>query len=232
MTIFGDILSDALGNLFVVGGNDNRAAKLLSEGELVPAKIYAIRCVDRSDSAETWSYGLDLQTSNGPLRASVEQRVLGPAASHLTLGRNVKARHLNGKVGIDWEATAREAGLDPGESSSLPGKTLRKPLEPGVEDNRFNSKRLKNGTRAIAKVVELEPYVAFGMPTQQMNITVAFTDGSAPREVVIKRALVPSYGAEQLTVGAKVPIAVDAKNPDKISIDWFELCEPAANLVS
>lgn len=226
MAIISDVLGDALGNLFVVGGNDKRAAKLLSEGELVPAKIYAIRCVDRSDSAETWSYGLDLQTSNGPIRASVEQRVLGPAASHLTLGRNVKARHLKGRIGIDWEATAREAGIDPGPSSSLPGKTLRKPLEPGIEDNRFNSKRLKNGSRATATVVALEPYVAFGMPTQQMNITIEMADDQSPREAVVKRALIPSYGAERLTVGAVVPVAVDTKNPDKISIDWFEFCDP------
>ncbi|MBI5310908.1 MAG: hypothetical protein HZB14_07795 [Actinobacteria bacterium] len=222
-----DFLGGALNDLFVVGGNDKKSLKLMEEGELVPATIYAIKCRDVSDGGETWTWGLDLQTSSGPLRASVQQSIPGATNGFLKLGAQVKARHLNGRVAIDWAATAANnpsADLNP-DAGNLPGKTLKKPLEPGIEDNRFNSKLLKNGTRAKAKVTGFEQFMMLGMPTQNWNIKLAVDDGPAPRQVLVKKALVPSYGAYLLAEGAELTVAVDANKPERVAIDWVATCE-------
>jgi hypothetical protein len=222
-----DLLGGALGDLFVLGGNDKKALKLMAEGELVPATIYAIKCRDVSDGGETWTWGLDLQTSGGPLRASVQQSIPGATDGFLKLGAQIKARHLAGRVAIDWAATAANnprASLDP-DAGNLPGKTLKKSLEPGIEDNRFDSKLLKNGARAKAEVTGYEQFMMMGMPTQNWNINLAVEDGPAPRQVLVKKALVPSYGAYLLAAGAEVDVAVDASKRERVAIDWKTTCE-------
>src|SRR5690349_12844976 len=111
MSILGDLVGNLVGgvfdNLFTGGRTDKKLARLAQEGELVPATIYAIRVVTSADNADEWTYGLDLTTTNGPLRASVRQRLI-PEAWRAPLGGRVLARHLDGRVAIDWPATLEE----------------------------------------------------------------------------------------------------------------------------
>ena len=65
MGILGDIVGDALGNLFAAGRTDAKLERLREEGELVAATIYAIRVVSKSDAADEYSYGLILQRPRG-----------------------------------------------------------------------------------------------------------------------------------------------------------------------
>ena len=60
MGFLDDVVGDALGNLFTGGRSDTKLERLHEEGELVPATIYAIRIVSKSDAADEYSYGLDL----------------------------------------------------------------------------------------------------------------------------------------------------------------------------
>ena len=108
MGILDDVVGDALGNLFTGGRGDKKLRRLHEEGELVPATIYAIRIVSKGDAADEYSYGLDLATSAGPLRASVRQQLV-PDPWRAPLGARVLARHLAGAVAIDWPATLDEA---------------------------------------------------------------------------------------------------------------------------
>jgi hypothetical protein len=220
-----DIAGDALGNLFGGGRTDKKLERLEQAGELVPATIYAIRVVGHPDSDE-WTYGLDLTTSAGPLRASVRQQPL-PDQWRAPLGAHVLARHLDGKVAIDWPATLTEAGVEH-DASLLAGKTLKTPLEPGVDDDRINRKRLRDGVRVEAEIVAREEVTVMGMTTQNRWLELRLSDGGAPRSVVLAREHVPPYAESLAQVGARVPVAVDPARPDRVTIDWPSAAEQHA----
>jgi hypothetical protein len=221
-----DIASDALGNLFTGGRTDKKLERLGQEGELVPATIYAIRVVTRSDSADEWTYGLDLVTSAGPLRASVRQQPR-PDQWRAMLGAHVLARHLDGKVAMDWPATLNEAGVHH-DTTLLAGKTLKTTLEPGIDDDRINRKRLRDGVRTEAEILAREDVEVMGMPTENRRLELRLDDGDGPRTVVLKREFVPPYADTLAQVGARVPVAVDPGRPDRVTIDWPSAAEQAA----
>ena len=214
--MLGGILEGVLDNLFVTGRRDRGLERLIAEGERVPAQVYAIKVHDTSDSGEVWLLGLDLQTSGGPLRASVRQKPI-PHGELVTLGAHVVAVHRNGRVAIDWPETLRQRGLEAGPASILAGRTTRKPLEPGIQDNRVNAKRLREWTPATASVVSLTDTVVLGMPTENVNLELD-VDG---RRLSKRSALVPRYARLALEPGAALPIAIHPSKPDKFEIDWI-----------
>jgi hypothetical protein len=228
MGLLDDLFGGVFDNLFVVGRTDRRLRRLAKQGELVPATIYAIRVVAKSDGGDEWTYGLDLVTSSGPLRASVRQQLI-PQPWRAPLGGRVLARHLKGRVAIDWPATLAEAGVDD-DRILLAGRTLRKPLEPGVEDGYVNAKRLRTGTRTEAEVLAVEPVTVMGMPTENRRMELRLDDAgvAGPRTVVLKREYVPPYVQSLAVVGARLPVAVDQKKPDRVTVDWPAVAEAAA----
>lgn len=187
MGLFGDIVGDALGNVFSGGRTDKKLEQLGEEGELVPATIYAIRCASVGDSGEEWTYDLDLATTSGPLRAAVRQQLI-PDPWRAPLGGHVLARHLDGKVAIDWPATLDEAGVEH-HASLLAGKTLKAPF-------------------------------VMGMPTQNMRLELRLDDDGTGRDVVLAREYVPPYAHLLAAAGGRVPVAVDPKRPDRVTVDW------------
>jgi hypothetical protein len=224
--IFDLLLDGVLDNLFAGGRTDKKLARLAEEGELVPATIYAIKVVAHSDTADDWYYGIDLVTSAGPLRASVKQHLI-PDPWRAPLGGRVLARHLDGRVAIDWPATLAEAGVDP-PTSLLAGKTLKKPLDPGIQDGHFNAKRLREGTRCEAEVLASEMHELLGMATQNRRLELRLDELGGSRTVVLKREAVPPYVESLVVVGARVPVAVDRKKPDRVTVDWPAFAEAEA----
>jgi len=208
------IFDGALDNLFVSGGGDKALERLHERGELVPATIYAIRVVTRSDSADEWTYGLDLVTSGGPLRVAVRQRLI-PDPWRAPLGGHVLARHLDGQAAIDWPATLDEAGVAH-QASFIAMGTLKKPLQPGIDDDTINRKRLRDGTRTEAQIVSSRPVEVMGMATENRRIELRVED----RTVVLKRELVPPYAQALAVAGAMLPVALDPKRPERVTIDW------------
>lgn len=231
MNLLDDLLGGVFDNLFVGARRDKKLERLAEQGELVPATIYAIKIVARSEDADDWTYGLDLVTSGGPLRASVRQRLI-PDPWRAPLGGRVLARHLKGRVAIDWPATLAEMGVEV-DVGLLAGKTLKKTLEPGVVDGYVNAKRLRDGTRAEGEIVAIEPVVMMGMPTQNSRIELRLHDGASGggRTVTLKREYVPAYVQSLAIVGARVPVAVDAKRLDRVTVDWPRAAEAAAGIV-
>lgn len=225
------LLDDLLGNLFVGGRTDRKLARLAEQGELVPATIYAIRLKTRSDSADEWTYGLDLVTSAGPLRASVRQTLV-PDAWRAPLGGRVLARHLDGKIAIDWPATLTDLGVEHHAGSLLAGKTVKTTLQPGVDDDRINHRRLRDGRRAEAVIVAREEVEVIGMPTENRRLELRVEDDGGPRSVVLKRELVPPYADALAAVGARVPVAIDPKRADRVTIDWPAAAQAAAGPAS
>jgi hypothetical protein len=141
----------------------------------------------------------------------------------------VLARHLKGRVAIDWPATLAEMGVED-DRRLLAGRTLRKPLEPGVEDTYVNAKRLRNGTRTEAEVLAVEEVTVMGMPTENRRMELRLDDPAVggPRTVVLKCEYVPPYVQPMAVAGARVPVAVDPKKPDRVTVDWPAVAEAAA----
>ena len=192
----------------------------------MPATIYAIRVVVKSDSADEWTYGIDLVTSSGPLRASVRQQLI-PQPWRAPLGGRVLARHLDGRVAIDWPATLAEAGVED-DRILLAGKTLKQPLEPGVEDGTVNAKRLRDGTRVEAELLAEEPVSVLGMPSQTRRLTLRLARGAPVRAKWAQAGARPAVRGDARGLGARLPVAVDPKKPDRITIDWPAFAEAAA----
>jgi len=212
----------ALDNLFVAGGNDKALKRLHERGELVPATIYAIRVVSKSDSADEWTYGLDMVTSGGPLRVAVRQQLI-PDPWRAPLGGRVLARQLDGLAAIDWPATLDEAGV-PHQASFIAIKTLKKPLEAGIDDNSIDRKRLRDGMRTEAQIVSSQPVEVMGMATENRRIELRVGD----RTVVLKREHVPPYAQALAVAGAVLPVALDPKRPERVTIDWPTAATAAA----
>ncbi len=228
MGIFDLLIDGVLDNVFTGGRTDKKLQRLAEEGELVPATIYAIKVVAHSDTADDWYYGLDMVTSAGPLRASVKQHLI-PDAWRATLGGRVLARHLDGRVAIDWPATLAEAGVE-SPTSLLAGKTLKKPLEPGVQDGHVSAKRLRDGTRCEAEVLANEMHELLGMPTQNRRLELRLGEPGGLRTVGLAREGVPEYAAALAEVGRRLPVAVDPKKPERVTVDWPSAAERAAGV--
>ncbi len=208
------VFDGALDNLFVVGGGDKALARLHERGELVAATIYAIRVVTKSDSADEWTYGLDLVTSDGPLRVAVRQQLI-PDPWRAPLGARVLARHLDGQAAIDWPATLDEAGVSH-QASFVAIKTLKKPIEAGIDDDAINRKRLRDGVRSEAQLVASRPVEVMGMATENRRIELRVED----RTIVLERELVPAYAQTLAVPGAVLPVALDPKRSERVTIDW------------
>ena len=226
MGFLDDLVGDALGNLFTGGRSDKQLERLHEEGELVPATIYAIRIVSKGEDADEYSYGLDLVTSAGPVRASVRQQLI-PDPWRAPLGARVLARHLAGAVAIDWPATLDEAGVAH-QAGFIAIKTLKTPLEPGIDDARIDHRRLRDGIRADAQILSSEPVEVMGMPTQNRRLELRVDDEAGPRTVLLKRELIPPYAHALAVTGGRVPVAIDPKRPDRVTIDWPSAAEAAA----
>lgn len=230
MGILDELLGGVFDNLFTGARRDRKLERLAAEGELVPATIYAIKVVTHSETADDWYYGIDLVTSAGPLRASVKQQLI-PDAWRAPLGGRVLARHLDGRVAIDWPATLAEAGVEP-QTGLLAGKTLKKPLEPGIQDGYVNGKRLRDGTRTEAEVLANELVEVLGMPTQNRRLELRLDGPGGSRTVLLKQQYVPPYAVALAEVGARLPVAVDPKRPDRVTVDWPAAAEVAAGIAT
>lgn len=228
MGIIDDVLGDALGNLFTGGRADKRLARLAEQGELVPATIYAIRVVSRGEDADEWTYGLDLDTTAGPLRAAVRQQLI-PDPWRAALGARVLARHLDGQVAIDWPATLDAAGAAH-HASFMAIKTLKAPLEPGIDDGRINRKRLRDGVRAAALIVSSAPVEVMGMPTHNRRLELRIDADGGPRTVLLEREYVPPYASTLAIAGARLPVAIDRRRADRVTIDWPSAAQTAAGI--
>lgn len=228
MSIIGDVVTDALSNVFTFARRDRGLERLMAEGELLPARIYAIRYVEQHDTADTWLYGLDVPTAAGPLRVTVRQQLL-PEPERAHLGATVLVRHRDGEVAIDWEETLRRAGVDLGEDPAVGFRTkqLRQPIEPGVDHRGSDRSRLQKGRRAQARITGIAPVVVMGMSTDAWNVRLVVDDDGAARPVASRRMRVPAFAVHLLVEGTTVPVAIDRRRPDRVTVDWASAAEQA-----
>jgi hypothetical protein len=206
---------------FFGGRTDRKLKKVLTRGEVLPARIDGIK-VTSNEGTETHTWGLQVHGDGGTFRAGVRQR-LTPHPEHSRLGLEVLVRHYQGRVVVDWPATLEQVGIPAGQASILATPRRRVPL-PGIEDQRINRRRLSHGRRTTATLAGFEPVELMGMPTRNWNLLL-HVEG---REVLLKREDVPEYAVYLLNGGATLPVAVDPKKPDRVTVDWVAAAEADA----
>jgi hypothetical protein len=228
-----DLVGDALGTL-TPGPRNRRLEALVRDGELLPATIDGLRVRRGGDTADEHWVSVTVRGATGPFRASVRQSLI-PHAREARLGTAVLVRHLDGRIAVDWPASLRALGValdgdEAGGRAIIAGKTLKRPLPPGIDDDRLSRKQLARGVPARARVTAVEDMLIFGMPTMNKHLHLAVDDhsGSGERPVTVMRAYIPDYAAALVTVGAVLPVAVDRGRPDKLTIDWATAAEAAA----
>jgi len=212
------ILEDLLGTLLDRGGrSDRRLRRLIEEGQRTTARVEGLHIVSKSETADDHTWRLAVRAPMGEFVTGVRQRLI-PREDLVALGTELDVIHHDGHVAIDWPASIeRMTGAPDPRASLVPGKSKTDPPAPGIVDERLDRKRLEQGERTTGRVVTATPMVLMGVATQNQNITLLLADG---RQVEVKRALVPFYAVRLLYEGAGLPVAVDRKNPNKVSIDW------------
>jgi hypothetical protein len=214
---FDDILDSLVPGFGGDGRGDRKLQRLIDEGERCTARVEGLHIAAKADAGDEWTWRLRVRTSAGELVTGVRQQLI-PHPEHVTLGSELDVIHRDGQVAIDWPATLLRLTGAPGPGAAVTAvKTRTDPPAEGIVDERLDRKRLERGRRTTGRVLATEAVAVMGVPTQNQHITLALADG---QEVVVKRALVPAYAAHLLAIGAELPVAVDAKHAEKVSIDW------------
>jgi hypothetical protein len=192
-----------------------RGAATLADGERLTGRIVGIeRKLDGGQDTEVFA----IEVRQGTTTTVAGVRVRAGRMQRLRLGLPVIVRAgKRGRVVIDWQAMCDAWGV----SADTPGqKSLRRPPESGVRDTALDARvqrRLKADERARATIVALERRMAFGMPTENWDVTLRLADG---RDVHADGDAIPFYAAWLAAPGVEVPVAIDASRPDRVTVDW------------
>lgn len=202
-----------------------RGDRLMARGEQITGRLVGIeRKLDGGNDLELFAF--DATTTRGPLRAGARVRV--DRMERLRLGMAVLLRgDDDGNVVLDWSAMSSGWGLGHGDASQ---KTLRSAPDDGVKDRALDmrvQRRLTKGTRAAATIRRLERKTVLGLATQNWDVGLELADG---RQVAALGDEVPFYASWLAVPGAEVPVALDAKNPDRATVDWPAAANAAAGI--
>lgn len=215
MGLLDDFVDSALTALmpdFLVGSRYwNRGKKLLEEGERVQGRIVGIEV--KNHDTEDRKVTLALQPTGGTV---VGTRVIVEHEERMRLGLSVPLR-VDGRrrnAVLDWPSTLQRG--------------VRRPPAPGVEDTSLDwtvKRRLKKGTPARGTITALERRRLMGMDTQNWDVDIELPDGSVTRD---PGQVIPFYAVFLAVPGTEVPLALDAKDPSKASVDWAAAANEAA----
>ena len=75
-----------------------------------------------------------------------------------------------------------------------------------------------------------EMFELMGIPTQSRRLELRLDEAGGPRTVLLKNEAVPPYAAALAEVGRRLPVAVDPKKPERVTIDWPGAAERAAGV--
>jgi hypothetical protein len=210
--------------------NKRLGSRLYENGIQADARIVGIKVTRMSGSegigeSLRWEFALQVEGGSGEsFRAGCRQQLL-PHADRIRLGERVKIRYDDRRrVIIDWPATLEGWGLK-GDGTEPTGdyKSLDDPPADGIEDERFKDDRkaLARGERGNARVLSAQQsQSAFG-PVANMDVELRVDlDSGESRDVSLNKLEVPEHGRDLLEPGTVLPVVVDPKRPDRVTIDW------------
>lgn len=214
-----DIVAELLWFLWPWGsGGSRRARKVLREGRALPATLDALRITRDSDRDERHYVGFTVEGGGAPLRAAVRQS-LWPHPEQVLLGSRIVVRERRGRYVVDWATTLRERGLPVADGDVCEADALRRrPIAPGVHDERLDRRRLRKGRRVEADLLEVEQCLTrHGARTPDFHLSLRPVDADLAT-LHLNRAFVPEYARHLLAPGTRLPVAV--QGPSRVAVDW------------
>ncbi len=203
--------------------NRRRAVKLARDGERACGRIVGIRVRRQTDNApDRYEYAVAVASGAQPFRAGVRQHLV--PRERLRLGMEVEVSHdAKRRTLIDWERTIGA----PARDVELVGWKRVEPPADGIDDDTLGRKRLARGTRAQATITSAEAYAGLLSPLglDAHDLVLSVMEATGPRRVELGRQTVPPYARHLLRQGVVLPVAIDAKKPQRVTIDWAAAAE-------
>ncbi len=198
--------------------NRRRAVRLARDGERARGRIVGIRVRRQTDnSPDRYEFAVEVLGGAQPFRAGVRQYLV--PWEPLRLGMEVEVRHdAEQRTIIDWERTIGAEARD----VELVGWKRVDPPADGIDDDTLDGKRLERGTRTQATIASAGWYSGFFSPlgVNAHDLVLTVEEEAGPRRVELGRQTVPPYAKHLLREGVVLPVAVDAKKPERVTIDW------------
>ncbi len=200
--------------------------KLMRTGTQSPGRLDGVKGTrsETTGNQDIWVWRVTVRPAAGqPFEATFQQN-LDRERRRLHLGCELLLRHdaRARRVVIDWPAMRTGWGLPasfdkPGSWRPVLGK-----VETGIDDHRMRGghrRKLEKGVRTTADVISAtRAQGAFGMLDERWDVTLRLT--SDGHELTLKKVEPPDYGFHLLGPGAVIPVALDPKRPDRVTIDW------------
>lgn len=196
-----------------------RAQKLKREGTRGRGTITGIRGsevgTDGGGHDWRWEFAVRARTAEGAWVAGVRQQ-LEPRVP-LRLGMDVAVWHdTRHRAVIDW--------LEDGDQyATVHGWKRVEPPPDGIEDRTHGHKQLVNGRPARATITGVrhsDGFLGLGRTSQTRVLDLLVHEDDDARHVETRIAQMPPYATHLLREGLEVAVAIHAKKPGEVTIDW------------
>jgi hypothetical protein len=183
--------------------------KILARGTQVPGRIVGIRVRWTHDDEPV---RLDEYAVEAGGRVYGMRQRLDPA-DEVRLGQPVVVRVDRDAAVIEW-----------GTVGTFRWKALKRPPEPGIEDDSDGLGKARDkwiaGTATIERVQRRA--ILMGLASAIDAVVVVHVDGQEDYELTVGKVEPAFYATHLLAVGRALPVWVDPKRPDKLRIDWAQ----------
>lgn len=196
--------------------------KVIERGTRTQGVLAAIRIYERHTDDSTTRFE-EYVVAAGGRRIAVRQQLSPP--DHVRLGMPVEVFVRDDDAFIDWESTLAPSGVT-ATNETWRWKSIKDWGGNGITDDTGGyEKAAKNGAPATVRIDGLDHSTFLGLASG-IDVRATVTTGAGQSyEVTVERHGVPGYATHLATIGAELPGFVDAKRPDRVTIDWPRAAE-------
>lgn len=200
--------------------------RLLHKGTQSPARLDGIKAThsEATGIQDVWVWRVTVRPAGGEPFVATFQQNLDPERRRLYLGCELLVRHdtRGRRAAIDWPAMRTRWGLDSPFDKPDRWRPVLSKVDDGIDDHRMRGghrRKLEKGTRTEAEVVRAQGATGmFGMRDERWDFALRLAgDG---RELTLTKVEPPDYAFHLIAPGTSIPVAVDPKRPDRVTVDW------------
>jgi hypothetical protein len=201
------------------GGSDGDT--VLAKGSRHHGRITAIRVTQTRDEhpIRLDTYVVAVEPAGGGAVHAIRQRLLPD--DYVRLGMIVVVAVHRGAAIIDWAATMAASGIA-AENNTIKWKMAKDDGAGGIIDENLGLAKWQR--KGLPATVEITGFgvkqVLGGLATKPQLTVIVRRAGDAAYETTMSFDEAPHYARHLPVVGASLPGYVDAKRPDKVTIDW------------
>lgn len=197
--------------------------KVIERGTRTQGVLAAIHVYERHHEDSSSRYE-EYVVAVGGRRLAVRQE-LAPN-DRVRLGMPLEVFVHNDAAFIDWESTLAPSGVK-ATNDTWRWKSIKDWGGNGVTDETGGyDKAAKGGSPATVRIDGLEHSTILGGLFAGLDVRATVTTSAGQsHDVTLQRHHVPYYATHLATIGAELPGFVDAKRPDRVTIDWPRAAE-------